>query len=93
MGDQHVGFGTTPERLVKILNVLFASRRTTRQSAPGPVGLPCSPILLTANGGRRSIDVGIAQYDPAALGREERCIGTIRFGFQTKRPQSDMASQ
>jgi hypothetical protein len=34
-----------------------------------PPASPCSPILLTANSGRRSMDMGIVEYDPAALGR------------------------
>ena len=43
--------------------------RQKQPFANGPHGSPCSPILMTANIGQRSIEMGIAQYDPAALGR------------------------
>jgi hypothetical protein len=48
--------------------------------ASGPIVSPCSPIL-TANFGPRSIEMGFAHYDPAALDRPAWKAGRV-VGFK-----------
>ena len=52
----------------KIMSVADDRILKTCHSENAPAS-PCKPILLTANSGRRGMDKGIAQYDPACVGR------------------------
>lgn len=77
----------------------------TEQSHIGTTGWPCSHILLTANGGRMSMDMVISQFDPAALGRpawnagrmvgvkklKQRQIWAIRFFLDREGRMRDRA--